>query len=165
MDLIEKAEMVARWAHRNQTDLSGMPYWIHCHNVAMNLRAAGYDEMIQAIGWCHDVVEDTDVTKQDMIDLFPGNANWRFIDGVLAMTQMSDQKLDDYWTQVANNEDARVVKLFGDIPDNDDPQRRKRLESNPKYAGLGERQRAKYRRARKALMTEQEWLDWLVLNP
>lgn len=159
MNLLEKAEMVAKWAHRNQTDLSGMPYWVHCSNVAMNLRAAGYSEAIQSIGWMHDVVEDTDVKIADLYQMGFGEV---IVKGVAAMTQLPGQDLETYWAQVKRDPDARVVKLFGDIPDNDDEQRRKRLESNPKYAGLGERQRVKYQRARKFLMTHDEWVEWMM---
>lgn len=143
---LEKAEMVARWAHADTTDMSGLPYWTHCHRVAGNLRAAGYDEAIQAIGWMHDVIEDTHLTINDLYGL---GFSQRVITGVYAMTQHKVEPLHVYWGRVKANPDALAVKLHGDIPDNDDPLRRVRAvgagDMSPK---LAQKLQAKYRDAR-----------------
>lgn len=150
MNALEKAEMVARWAHRDQTDLAGMPYWTHCARVVGNLKVEGYDDEILAIGWLHDVVEDTDVTLKDLVDL---GFSVRIVLGVASMTQLKNEPLTDYWTRVRNNSDARIVKLYGDIPDNDDPQRSRRM-GNEQFSL---RQHAKYKRAREFLSDTKFW--------
>lgn len=127
MDQLKVAEMVARSAHRGQTDMGGLPYWTHCHRVAMLLKGQGYDEIIQSIGWLHDVVEDT---EWELPDLFDVGFSPRVLVGVQAMTQLPNEPLQAYWRRVREVEDARIVKVYGDIVDNNDPLRQRLALAN-----------------------------------
>lgn len=100
------------------------------------------------VAYLHDVVEDTAWTLNDLQRL--GGFNQAVLDGVDAMTQrwfadcgdgthgkhpymkniggqLVREPLEDYWTRVKNNPLALIVKVHGDIPDNNDPARKEYL--------------------------------------
>ena len=143
--MVDLAETIARLYHSGQTDMAGKPYAKHCERVARNLSRAGFiSPTVQAVAWLHDVVEDTPVTLEML-------RRWGFseavIQGVDAMTQRVDQDgvredLEVYWGRVKANKIAHAVKVHGDIPDNNDPERQSYL-SEAKQNKL----KAKYARA------------------
>lgn len=152
MNQIEVAKMVATRAHRGQTDMAGEPYIEHCQRVVRNLREAGYDSIeVQAVAWLHDVVEDTAWSLNDLRVL---GFSTQIVDGVDAMSQRTvdgvREDLENYWERVKANDIARVVKLYGDIPDNDDPNRKAYLSES-----LQNKLTSKYERARRFLSWEQ----------
>ncbi|MDQ1147656.1 (p)ppGpp synthase/HD superfamily hydrolase [Bacillus sp. SORGH_AS 510] len=71
MDVIEKALKTAAKAHEKQyrkgTDI---PYVTHPIAVGMILIKAGYSDELVAAGILHDTVEDTDLSLQDIEQLF-----------------------------------------------------------------------------------------------
>jgi (p)ppGpp synthase/HD superfamily hydrolase len=74
VDVIEKALKTAAKAHEKQyrkgTDI---PYITHPVAVGMILMKAGYSEELVAAGILHDTVEDTDLSLQDIEQLFGRN--------------------------------------------------------------------------------------------
>lgn len=128
--------MVATWAHRNQTDMAGKPYIDHCERVA---RAVKDNPVACAVGWLHDVVEDTDVTLTDLAKM---GFSVEVLAGVKAMTQLPGEDLEHYWGRVRANGHAKLVKVHGDIPDNSDE---RRLDYLPEHIQV--KLRAKYARA------------------
>ncbi len=67
-ELTKKAMKLCFEAHKEQVDKSGLPYVFHPFHVAEQMT----DEITTAIALLHDVVEDTDYTLQDLIDMgFP----------------------------------------------------------------------------------------------
>lgn len=71
MNLIEKAIQVAAKAHDQQYRKStGTPYISHPFSVGMYLLKAGCSEQVVAAGILHDVVEDTDLSIEQIIELF-----------------------------------------------------------------------------------------------
>ncbi|MEH7436934.1 HD domain-containing protein [Neobacillus drentensis] len=74
MDVIEKALKTAAKAHEKQyrkgTDI---PYITHPVAVGMILMKAGYSEELVAAGILHDTVEDTNLSLQDIEQLFGRN--------------------------------------------------------------------------------------------
>ncbi len=117
MDELEKAQMIATWAHRNQTDMADRPYIEHCERVA---RAVRGNYVAECVAWLHDVVEDTEVTLTDLARMGFSQA---VLDGVDAMTQRPGEDLETYWGRVRENGHAKLVKVRGDIPDNSDERR------------------------------------------
>ena len=57
-----KAARIAYEAHHGQFDLCGMPYVFHPYHVAEQMT----DEYTTCVALLHDVVEDTDVTFEDL---------------------------------------------------------------------------------------------------
>ncbi|MGG3564348.1 HD domain-containing protein [Neobacillus rhizosphaerae] len=74
MDVIEKALKTAAKSHEKQyrkgTDI---PYITHPVAVGMILMTAGYSEELVAAGILHDTVMDTDLSLQDIEQLFGRN--------------------------------------------------------------------------------------------
>ena len=79
--LIEKAYNLASEAHGDQRRVSGVPYILHPTSVACILVDLGMDSETVVAALLHDVVEDTDVTLEEIIKLF-GDEIAHLIDGV-----------------------------------------------------------------------------------
>ena len=69
-NLICRAFNFAYQLHEGQTRKSGEPYIAHPIAVAGLLRSLGGDSITIAAGFLHDVVEDTDVTPEEIEELF-----------------------------------------------------------------------------------------------
>lgn len=132
------AERLAREAHSDQVDKTGHPYIEHPQRIAA--RVAG-DEVLEAIAWLHDVVEDTSVTLADLQALFPLEVT----EGVDAITKRPGESRLEYYARVRRNPHARKVKDL-DIDDNTDPARTAQLDQATR-----ERLAVKYAEARAEL--------------
>ncbi|MEK7588883.1 MAG: RelA/SpoT family protein [Patescibacteria group bacterium] len=64
--LIEKAYYFAERAHEGQKRKSGEPYFIHVFETAKSLAKLGMDAKTIAAGLMHDVLEDTEITEEEM---------------------------------------------------------------------------------------------------
>ena len=69
-DLICRAFNFAYQLHEGQTRKSGEPYIAHPIAVASLLRSLGGDSVTIAAGFLHDVVEDTEVTPEEIESMF-----------------------------------------------------------------------------------------------
>lgn len=138
-DMVASAQAIAQQAHAGQHDKTGQPYITHPARVAARV---GNDPQAQAAAWLHDVVEDTDLTLNDLRDHgFPEAV----IRAVAALTKTPGQDLGDYYAQVKANQLALRVKA-ADLDDNTDPARVANLDNATR-----ERLNAKYAIAREAL--------------
>jgi len=136
------AKKLATQAHQGQLDKAGMPYIQHPARVA----AAFPDRLdLQTIAWLHDVVEDTDVTLNNLHRLFPSYV----VMAVDALTHRKGEDRELYYRRVRANERARLVK-HADIDDNADPGRLAVLDE-----AIRDRLVAKYAKARTALAPVQ----------
>lgn len=70
--VVRKAFVFASGAHKNATRASGDPYITHCTTVARTVHEWRLDEQSVAAAFLHDVVEDTDYTKEDIAKEFGG---------------------------------------------------------------------------------------------
>ena len=120
--LVTAARTVAALAHHGQTDKSGRDYLAHPARVAARL--AGDSPETVAVGWLHDVVEDSDVTLAMLVDAgFPPEV----IAGVDAMTRRGGESHRDAVLRAAGHPLARKVKQ-ADVADNADPDRLAQLD-------------------------------------
>ena len=69
-ELIGKAFDTGERLHRGQLRKSGEPYFIHPINVALILARLGMDEETLIGGLLHDVVEDTEYTREELVEDF-----------------------------------------------------------------------------------------------
>ncbi len=138
MGLVERAQQIATTAHEGQVDKAGAPYIGHPARVAARVRG---DAVAEMVAWLHDVVEDTDVTLDDLRAEFPPEV----VEAVDAVTYRDDSPRDAYYERIAANPLAKKVKL-ADIADNTDPARQAALDE-PTRIRLTE----KYAKARAAL--------------
>lgn len=122
-DKMLKASQVAALAHREQ-EYNGKPYIEHPARVYHRIWDMGYeDEDIFCVAWLHDVVEDTDVTLEDIREQFGD----RVADAVDAISRRRYTKSmgfpytkepeEQYLARVAANEIASIVK-HADMCDN-----------------------------------------------
>lgn len=65
-ELISKAYNFAEKAHEGQKRMSGEPYFIHVVETAKILAKSGMDAKTIAAGLMHDVLEDTEITDEEM---------------------------------------------------------------------------------------------------
>ena len=87
IDRVKKAYEVASFAHRNQKRESGEPYIIHPLNVCLNLTAFKADGSSLCAGLLHDVVEDTELTIDDIKKEFGPDVAF-LVDGVTKLSNM-----------------------------------------------------------------------------
>lgn len=80
-DLVRRAYRFADHAHKGQMRLSGDPYITHCLAVAGNLAHLRLDTTTIVAGLLHDVLEDTKVTAEELIDEF-GQEILALVEGV-----------------------------------------------------------------------------------
>ena len=88
---IEKAYRIARDAHKDQKRKSGEPYIIHPLCVAIILADLELDKETIIAGILHDVVEDTIMSYDDLVQEF-GEEVALLVDGVTKLTQISWHK-------------------------------------------------------------------------
>lgn len=112
---LEDAIAFAALQHKGQQDKAGAPYILHPLRVMANLgRAASQEERIAAV--FHDVVEDCEVSLQNLRDL---GYSSQVVEAVDALTKRPDEE-DDYdkaIRRVVQNPIARRVKI-ADLTDN-----------------------------------------------
>lgn len=110
--LTQKAIRLMFEAHKDQTDRSELPYVFHPWHVAESMD----DEISTVVALLHDVVEDTDITLDDI-------RKEGFPDEVIgALDLMSHDEGMDYFEYVellASNSVCRKVKL-SDLRHNSD---------------------------------------------
>jgi GTP pyrophosphokinase len=85
--LIERAYQKAELAHSGQTRKSGEPYFTHCLAVATILADMKLDSEAIAAALMHDIIEDTEVTLDDLRSEF-GNSVAAMVDGVTKLTKL-----------------------------------------------------------------------------
>jgi (p)ppGpp synthase/HD superfamily hydrolase len=142
---ISEADTLAERAHFGQVDKAGNPYIDHPRAVAKILADKGLGDNAVMAGLLHDVVEDTDVTLDDLREAGYPEEVVRAVDSV---TRRADETYMDLIRRAAADPLGRLVKL-ADNENNSDPAR---------LALLDEEQRAwftrKYAKARVALLGE-----------
>jgi GTP pyrophosphokinase len=87
-DLVTRAFQFAYTLHQSQRRASGEPYICHPIEVAGLLRDLGGDSAMIAAGFLHDVVEDTDVTPEE-IEMHFGEEVRRLVEGVTKLSKFN----------------------------------------------------------------------------
>jgi (p)ppGpp synthase/HD superfamily hydrolase len=115
MATLEDAISLAVEKHRGQVDKSGQPYILHPMHVMCGMKTE--HEMMAAI--LHDVVEDTDVSLQNLEE-------WGYPVEVVAavdcLSRREGESYEDFVARTKSNALAVQVKL-GDLRDNMDIRR------------------------------------------
>ena len=136
------ADVLAERAHHGQVDKADRPYIQHPRTVARILADQGHGDHALMAGLLHDIVEDTDVTLDDLRQRgYPGEV----VRAVDAVTRREGESYMDLICRAAADPLGRLVKL-ADNETNSDPAR---------LALLDDEQRAwfteKYAKARAVL--------------
>ena len=131
---------IATQAHLGQVDKSGKDYILH----SMRVSSKGKTENEKVVGLLHDVVEDTEVTLDNLRD---AGFSEEIVEAVDCISQRKGEAHEEYLARVKGNALAKVVKMY-DIEDNSDPARLTYVS-----AEVRERMVKKYSSARKFLET------------
>ena len=102
---IERAYKIARDAHEGQKRKSGEPYIIHPIHTALILADLELDKESIMAGLLHDVMEDTKVTREQMISEF-GEEVTDLVDGVTKLTKL------DYDADKVEKQAENLRKMF-----------------------------------------------------
>ena len=129
-DLTKKALKLCFEAHKEQTDKSGMPYVFHPFHLAEQMT----DEETTVVALLHDIVEDTELTFEDLEKQGFGE---EIISALKLLTHNDDTPYFDYVAEIKTNKIATAVKL-ADLKHNSDLSRldtvdEKALKRKEKY--------------------------------
>ena len=114
--MIEKAYEYAKLHHGDQCRKSGEPYIVHPLNVAYTIAKLELDDETICAALLHDLVEDTDVKREDIVNLF-GESVAEMVDGVTKLSRIQyttkeEQQIEDYRKMfLAMAKDIRVVLI------------------------------------------------------
>lgn len=110
--MTKKAMKLMYEKHKDQVDKAGMPYVLHPLHVAENMR----DEVSTTVALLHDIVEDTDITFEQLSNL---GFSQDVINALKCLTHESDVEYFDYIKEIAKNHVATLVKI-ADLEHNSD---------------------------------------------
>ncbi|MCM1049337.1 MAG: hypothetical protein NC433_13035 [Clostridiales bacterium] len=102
-ELTNKAINISYKAHLEQYDIDGIPYFLHLYHLAEQMNT----EKRCCIALLHDVLENTNTTKEELEKNFPNE----IVEAVLLLTYKNHEDYYDYVKNVCTNEDAAFVKL------------------------------------------------------
>lgn len=117
--------------HKNQLDKTGLPYVFHPFHLAEQMD----DEISTVCALLHDVVEDSDITFEDLAKMgFSGE----IIDVLKLLTHAEEVTYMDYVREIKKNPTATKVKI-ADLKHNSDTTRLDvvdewAIKRNEKYA-------------------------------
>ena len=111
VEKITKAYYFAKNAHEGQFRNSGEPYFVHPVAVATILAELYMDDATIIAGLMHDVLEDTDVTFEQMVQEFDEEIA-KLVDGVTKLKKIKYQSKQE---SQANNLRKMVLAMNSDI--------------------------------------------------
>ncbi len=110
----EKAYAFAKKSHEGQMRLSGEPFFMHPYEVASILVDLGLDISTVVAGLFHDIVEDTDVTLEEISAQF-GTETAQIVDGVTKVGKVNFSSKEEHQAEylrkmfLAMANDIRVI--------------------------------------------------------
>lgn len=110
--LLILAKETAEKAHEGQVDKGGKPYINHPIKVANSLN----NKEQKIIAYLHDVLEDTEITKENLLEL---GLPQKIVHSIDVITKKENVSYDDYLNIVKSDINARTVKI-ADIKHNMD---------------------------------------------
>ena len=116
LSLVKEAYQYAKDAHDGQFRISGEPFVEHPLGVALVLARLELDIISVSSALLHDVVEDTEITSDDIEDKF-GSEIALIVDGVTKLTRMNFNSKVEHQAEslrkmfLAMAEDIRVVLI------------------------------------------------------
>ncbi len=114
--LVQQAYVLARDAHAPQTRSSGEPYITHPVAVASILADMRMDHETLMAALCHDVIEDTEYSKEDLEQRF-GNTVAELVQGVSKLDKVKFKDMKEFEVTnlqkmfMAMTQDIRVILI------------------------------------------------------
>ena len=113
-DFVGRAFETGRTLHDGQLRKSGEPYFIHPIEVALILARLGMDEETIIGGLLHDVVEDTEYTREELVEDFNEDIAL-LVDGVTKLGSIKFESKEEVQAEnfrklfLAMSKDIRVL--------------------------------------------------------
>lgn len=142
MSNLDKALAIASKAHAGQVDKAGQPYILHPLRLMLKFQ----HELERIIAVLHDVVEDSDVSLDDLKKI---GFTQPVIEAIDCLSRRADESYEDFIVRISSNALARKIKIE-DLKDNLDLTRINAL-SDKDLARI-----EKYHKALKLLLGESE---------
>lgn len=111
-EMTKKALKISFTAHKDQLDKSGIPYVYHPFHLAEQMN----DEDTTIVALLHDVVEDTDITFDDLSNM---GFSFKIIEALKLLTHKRDVPYMEYVKNIKKNPIASAVKI-ADLKHNSD---------------------------------------------
>jgi hypothetical protein len=106
--MLDVAIALAAEKFKGKFDKGGQPYILHCLYVMNAVCPEQDDHELMCIAVLHDIIEDTDVTAQDLYDL---GFSHRVVNGIECMTHKDGEDyMDVYIRRCALNPDSKRCK-------------------------------------------------------
>ena len=93
--------------HEGQTRKQGTPYYEHPLRVGNMLKEKGYDNNYLVAGYFHDLLEDTNATEEEILEL----SNKQVLEAVKLVSKTKGYIMEEYISGIRNNDIAKLVKL------------------------------------------------------
>lgn len=126
MNQLKIALELAYEKHKNQVDKAGKPYFLHPVYVSQNECIKGKGKVVAIL---HDIIEDTDVTKETLLDM---GFEKDIVETIVLLTRNKDidyfdyvRKIRDsnnsyaYWVKVADLDNNMDLSRLDDVTDKD----------------------------------------------
>lgn len=116
VNIVQRAFVVAREAHEGQMRSSGDPYITHPVAVTVLLANMKLDHETLAAALMHDVIEDTEVSKQELADEF-GDTIADLVEGVSKLDKLDFKDKREFQAEnfrkmiMAMTQDIRVILI------------------------------------------------------
>lgn len=104
---LEQAKNYTIQKHLGQTRKQGTPYYLHPFAVSEIIRDNGYNTDYQIAGLFHDLLEDTDVLYDDLLQI----TTKEIANAVKLVTKEKNYNMNKYIDRIKQNKMALVVKL------------------------------------------------------
>ncbi|NVN97017.1 bifunctional (p)ppGpp synthetase/guanosine-3',5'-bis(diphosphate) 3'-pyrophosphohydrolase, partial [Candidatus Nomurabacteria bacterium] len=152
IDIINRAYAFAKKAHEGQLRKSGEPYFNHVFETARNLAELGMKAKTISAGILHDVIEDTEVTEEELEKEFGGEIV-SLVNGVTKLGKVRykgiERKVENlrkFFVSIAEDLRVLTIKLADRLHNIEtlehvrpDKQKRIALETLEIYAPLADR--------------------------
>lgn len=115
LSVLEKAIKIADQAHKGQVRKgNGKPYVTHCEAVAKQVCELTEDEddELKVVAWLHDVIEDTDITFENLINL---GIPQELVEHVWTLTRAEGEGYYDFIMRISDDESG--IPAFVKIAD------------------------------------------------
>ncbi len=132
--MLEEAIALAVEAHKKQKDKSGQPYILHPLRVMFRLQS----ETERIVAVLHDVVEDSEITFDDLRQM---GYNKEVIEALDGVTRREEETYEEFINRSQQNPISRRVK-FADLEDNMEIRRLSRELTERDYKRLQRYKRA-----------------------
>jgi len=106
MDYLKALEFATK-KHEGSIRIGGESYITHPIEVAKILREKGYDEKVQITALFHDLLEDTDATETEILQL----SSEHILHDVKLLTKEKDYEMEEYISRIRKSKNALSVKL------------------------------------------------------